>query len=280
MEKYSLKKIAKASRFGAEVLTFLSNGKEYFSFKELHEDYNSNHAPVEYKQLNKTINKLNRQGFLDLENRGLGWRCCVNSNGLRYIEDMPRHLREDTLPCRTHHLVFSMEIKRRGEGSFRGFRVSSKIMRNWKFPQLTKEYAEGVIMQTTDKTLMMRFKNVYGYDSTDAIFAAFDKVLELRDRMMREDPELVLGNPREISSVVQQHHALNIPEISQWMEKCYVRWTDDRLEIDKSKGYPELEFVHSTKAQDDWKEVISFLHAVMNGNFKWRDMITKNNEQR
>ncbi len=268
-------KFAKASRFGLEVLTFLGDSTEYFSLKRLWNSFFIDGQKADYKTLSKTINELRRQGLVDKQRLSLGWGCKINSNGLRYLEWCSRHGRDyikdnHALPCRTHNLVFAVDIVKRGEHSFRGFSIAQRQMTNWKYPQLTKECSPTVTLQTTDKTLLIRFSQIYGFDSADAVFAAFDRVIEIRSELMRNDCELRLGHPREVASIVQQHHALNMPGLSKWLEKYKINWKDDRLEVDRSCGYPELELIHSTNAQGDFQEVSDFLRAVMDGRFDWR----------
>lgn len=265
-------KVAKASRLGLEVLTFLGDRKEYFSYKELCDEFNIKVRKADYKTFNKTINNLHKQSLLDLEKLDLSWRCQINDNGIRYLKAVPGHLRENILPCRTHNLVFSLDIVKRGQSSFKGFSIASQKMRNWKYPQLAKHYSPIITIQTTDSTALIRLKAVYGHDSTDAVFYAFDKVLELRSELMSEDSELVLGHPREIASTVQEHHALNIPKVAEWFEKYKVNWKDEKFVIDRSLGYPELECIQSGKAQEDFSELIDFFHSVVSKRFKWREL--------
>jgi len=269
------KKVAKASILGLEILQFMKQNTEYFSFKDLYRDFNLIHTKIEYKYLNKALNNLNKQSLVDIESRNLAYFCKINNNGLRYLKDRSRCIGDRSLPCRTHDLLFNLQISKRGKRSFPGFKVAKQKMKNWRFHQFTKEYAEGVILQTTDKTLKMRFSNVYGIDSNCAIFIALERVLIIRDKLMQEDPELVLGSPERITSVVKQHHALNIPSIQSWLEEHYIHWKDDRIHVDKSCNYPEIEFVHSGKAQEDFNEFISFIWAIIDKRFPWRELCTE-----
>jgi len=236
--------------------------KHYFSFKEFYKDVSAEYK-ITYRTLNKRFNRLVAGDYLDKTKYNLSKEFELSDEGKRYLLNH-RGLGKDIM-CRTHDLMFKCPIIKRPSYAFRnGFKVNTKI-KNWKFPQYYTKLKNGTHIQTSDNLITIRIKEMNSIDSDIAIMLAFQQVVEILTDLMSKYPSLELNYPDRVVDIIRSHHAIRNKQLKEFIQEFQIKYKDDRIQVDCSKGSPEIEFIHPAHSQGDFTKVIDFLRYIAEG---------------
>jgi len=257
MENKTIAKM-KTKPTGIDILAGIEKRK-YFSFDEFY-NYLSQDSDISYKALNKRFNRLVRAGYVDKNKYPLSKEFELSEAGKRFLLNN-RGLGEK-ISCRTHDLLFKAKIIHRPECTFKnGFEVNTCI-KNWRYPQYYTTLKNGIHIQISDESVTVRIKEINDFDSDVAIMAALEKVVEILADLMTKYKPLQLGYPERVVDIITQHHAINNKQIREFIQEFQIKYKDDRIQVDCSKGVPEIEFIHPVHAQGDFRKVIDFLRLL------------------
>jgi len=239
------------------------NSKKYFSFKELYQDISRKYK-TSYKALNGRFNKLEKLGHIVKTDYNLSKEFSVSNAGLLFLNPVGGP-RRDIIINRAHNLLFKCKITHRPEYAFKvGFHVNADV-KNWSNPQYYKTLKNGTHIQTSDNHITVRVREINCYDSDIAVMQAFSEVCEVLSDLMIKYKPLKLAYPDSVVNLIQQHHAIKNKVISELVQEFDIKYKDSRIQVDNSKGTPEIEFIHPKKAQGDFMQVVGFLRIIAEG---------------
>jgi len=110
----------------------------------------------------------------------------------------------------------------------------------------------GAAIQVTDKSFLF-YLDPLTADSADlAIREGWRRVEDALEKLAGALPGIRFGDEELLGEVVRQSHAAPGDPLAVEVRRRRVSIRDPRFEIDSSKG-PEIEFVHRTLAQDDFR---------------------------
>jgi len=226
-------------------------------------------------KISRRMTKLCRIGLLKKTGRFFGRKlkgtiaCC---NFLTLYE-------KNELIIRTHNMRFKSKIVRAPE------QLQEKLLKsNWveHFPNNWTGYRKRIFncyVLFTPKNVQYILPEIYARTSEQAIDSAVKLVLNIKESLEDEFKGFVLGKPEEVTTLMNQHYANQFDPLAleHWKYKqtnnVTLTYKSDRLNIDFSKGVPELETVHKVHAKDDINKITKFYEDMIRTDFDLNDFL-------
>lgn len=183
------------------------------------------------------------------------------------------------LPVRGHAFGFVCEIVRRPRGLDGRLKGGNWVAFYPKNRVAYKRRLMGCMVIFNPRSVQFMPPEVYA-PSQDASFEqALRLVLKVKDFLEEEEfPGLVLGSPSQVARVTQQHYARPFDPLANEYYRDSVKtgvrttYRSDRLAVDLSPGFPELETVHRVFSKDDLARITQFYEQMIRGELSWTDL--------
>lgn len=241
------------------------NGKKY-SLNQIAEIIKKSKSNV-----SERISKLERYGYLTKKLEDGFLNIELTKQGKDACSVFLRTFKQDVqgLKIRLHKFNFIMPIVRRGSA----FEDDLKKDGNWVLTShktwngFKKNFDDGVTIEVTPKSVRLGCPNIYDVDPEVAHQRAMEYVRSAKKSLETLYPQLILGDLERIGSVTESHYAIEYDPLARLCcdPKINYLFEDERLKVDRSHGFPELEAKNKDYGLDDAVSIKTHYDWLING---------------
>lgn len=170
---------------------------------------------------------------------------------------------------RGHAIRFKFPIKRKPSNGFEESRfVRNQSMRNWADDQKINVEHDKVTMINPENICIM-IKEVKAIDPYQAIYKAYQIAIEDVAKLCQNTDGLVIGKEQDglitVAEITKQSYAITNEPYANFRMKLDSPVREDGIEVDASKGVPELEFTDPKTGLIDTNKVLKWYKYISTG---------------
>ena len=182
-------------------------------------------------------------------------------------------------PIRGHSYRFSSEIQRSPQDFVKSLHKSNWVEyypNNWVGYQ---KNIDGCNVMITTKSILFLPPATYGCSPEDCLSQALSIVLAVITNMHEDYPGLLIGSPKNVTTLIEQHYAQPLNPAAIWVQReekkneSTFTYNSERITLDHSEGFAELETTNNLYAKDDMTKLMDFFDQLVRSNISWEQLL-------